>query len=851
VSTKTQSIYSTSPFATAYNRIIAWQDGVPADFEFLDANTAFGELIGRKTEDLPGRKASETLSASAIYNTDALQLYGQVVAEDSRGSFEFHSAKRGRWYEVHAWAGLDDDCFAIQLVDITDKKSLEVKHQERKKELKVVYDMARISEREDTSIEGICQALADHLPAAFQLPEQTSCLITIGDHEYRSYNYQPSDWILSRRISVSGSQIGTITVCISRNCTENGVNPFLQEEKQLLDVVADWTGQFIRRKQSELRLLEANTIINRSATVVFTWENAPGWPVTYVSDNVKTILGYNPQEFLSGKIKYRDCIHRDDAERIAKEIEFHNKTGKNEYVHEPYRVITRGGEVKWVYDWTFIVRDDNGNITHFKGFIHDITSHKLAQDALKESEYLLKKASEMVLFGGWSVDLNQNIVYWSDMVAKIHEEPPGYSPSVEEGISYYAPEWRDRITKVFKDCAETGHSYDEELEIITAKGNRRWVRTTGEPVRNTQGNIYKIQGAFQDITERKKAEQKLRESEERFRKIFEIASLGIAQVNPSTGDIQLVNKYYEEITGYTVEELLTKKFPELTHPDDRAADWDIFQRAARGEISYRNEKRYIRKDGAIVWVRLHVAFIRDEAGRPVRTVAICENITERKRADEQLKKSLEEKTTLLQELYHRTKNNMQVISSMLMIHSLRSDDDTFKVLAHDINNRIKSMSLVHQKLYESNNLSYIPFEEYIRDLFTELGSSYLVRPGMITLNLDTGSLKLLIDTAIPCGLVLNELISNSIKHAFPEDREGTITIRATKCKDQNIHIQYSDDGVGLPAGFDPGKDGGMGWELLRMIVEYQLGGTITCRNNGGMICDVLFTDNKYSERVKE
>ncbi|MCC5930910.1 MAG: PAS domain S-box protein [Cyclobacteriaceae bacterium] len=147
----------------------------------------------------------------------------------------------------------------------------------------------------------------------------------------------------------------------------------------------------------------------------------------------------------------------------------------------------------------------------------------------------------------------------------------------------------------------------------------------------------------QDVTQEeeqfrqlKESEEALRQSEARFRTIFEIASLGIAQVNPANGQILLVNSFYESITGYKVDELLKMTFVELTHPDDRAKDWEVFSKAVRGEEDYRNEKRYIKKDGTIVWVRLHLAFIRDEKGAPTRTVAICEDITERKEAEQRL-----------------------------------------------------------------------------------------------------------------------------------------------------------------------------------------------------------------------
>ncbi len=143
-----------------------------------------------------------------------------------------------------------------------------------------------------------------------------------------------------------------------------------------------------------------------------------------------------------------------------------------------------------------------------------------------------------------------------------------------------------------------------------------------------------------EVAERSKAEEAMWASEVQFRTIFEVASVGIVQVDPRNGQMIRYNEKYRKITGYTDTELRAKKFPDLTHPDDRQHDWDIFSKAVRGEMPYyQNEKRYVRKDGSIIWVRINAAFIRDDSGQPIRTVAICEDITERKDLEEQLRQS--------------------------------------------------------------------------------------------------------------------------------------------------------------------------------------------------------------------
>jgi len=196
---------------------------------------------------------------------------------------------------------------------------------------------------------------------------------------------------------------------------------------------------------------------------------------------------------------------------------------------------------------------DMNDKRYFLKQARDITERKQAEEKLKENYALLNIAGEIAKLGGWNVNLEENRSYWSDEVAAIHEMPAGYAPLVEEGINFYAPEWHDKITEVFTNCVQKGISYDEDMEILTASGKRLWVRTIGEAVRDFKGKIVKVQGAFQDITERKKAEESLLKSKQEYQSFFEDDLTG-DYISTAEGKLLNCNPAFLKILGFSSKE---------------------------------------------------------------------------------------------------------------------------------------------------------------------------------------------------------------------------------------------------------------------------------------------------------
>ncbi len=228
---------------------------------------------------------------------------------------------------------------------------------------------------------------------------------------------------------------------------------------------------------------------------------------------------------------------------------------------------------------------------------------------------------------------------------------------------------------------------------------------------------------------------------------------------------------------------------------------------------------------------------------------LTHELIERKKIEIALKQSIEEKEILIRELYHRTKNNMQVICSMFKLCSYYKSKDIYSSVFKDMENRIFTMALVHHKLFQSKNLSYVYFHDFTPELCELLFKSYDTDKNKISLKLDIAEISALIDVAVPCALALNELMINSLKHAFTEDVTGEIKITIKRLENEYIEILYSDNGAGTPAGFNFEKDGKMGIQTVYSIGRHQLQGKVEFKTGTGVECKITFHEKHYNQRI--
>jgi PAS domain S-box-containing protein len=364
-----------------------------------------------------------------------------------------------------------------------------------------------------------------------------------------------------------------------------------------------------------------------------------------VNQHLCDLLGYTKEELLGRT--WDELTHPDD---IAANLNLFQRAldGEIDSYEMDKRFIHKDGHAVYATISVVCLRNAEGSVHHFLTSYLDITERKIAEEQLNANYKLLRIAGETAKFGGWSYDLVNNIVTWSDIVYDIHEMPRSYSPNVEEGINFYAPEWKDKITRLFRNCSEKGIPYDEEMEIITKNGRRVWVRTTGEPVRDEQGKITKIVGAFQDISESKKAEEKLRESENRVRAIVEGTPNLFFYTQDSAARLTYISPSVEKITGHSIAEWLSSK------------DWfttknpinDLARKATRLHLNgkFTDEPILVEIEHAnhnpILLEVYENPIIRDD--KVVGLQGVAHDVTKRKKAEEELQEERDFNQTLIQ-----------------------------------------------------------------------------------------------------------------------------------------------------------------------------------------------------------
>ncbi len=349
----------------------------------------------------------------------------------------------------------------------------------------------------------------------------------------------------------------------------------------------------------------------------------------------------------------------------------------------------------------------------------------------------------------------------------------------------------------------------------------------------------------------KQSEGALRGERDKAQKYLDIAAVMIVAID-AKGEVLLINKKGCAVLGYKEWEIVGKNWfdnflPERLRDKVKA----VSQKLMIGEIEPAKyfENPILIKNGQERIIAWHNTVLRDEAGKIIGHLSSGDDITERKLAEEKIKASLKEKEVLLGEIHHRVKNNMQVIISLLRLQAASVKDKKYSDLLKESQNRIQSMALIHEKLYRSEDFARVDFDGYVKGLARELFRSYGVDQSKIALKTEVVGVLLGLDNAIPCALIMNELVSNSLKYAFPEERKGEIEIAIHSTNGQDVELRVGDNGIGLPADLDFRNTESLGLHLVTILAEDQLGGNIELDRTGGTEFHIRFKKTEDKVRI--
>ncbi len=384
---------------------------------------------------------------------------------------------------------------------------------------------------------------------------------------------------------------------------------------------------------------------------------------------------------------------------------------------------------------------------------------------------------------------------------------------------------------------EQGLCHNLEVQFRARSGRIRTALWSAYPV--SVGGVPHLVALAVDITERNRVKMDL-EKEKAFAESLLATAQAIILVLDPQGRIVTFNPFMETLSGFSLEEVRGKDWFDTFLPKaDRERIRAVFQQAASRIATKGNVNPIVTKDGREVFVEWFDTTLKDSAGGVMGIIAVGQDITERRLAEQQLHAALREKEALLKEVHHRVKNNMQIITSLLNLQADRLHDPRDKDLFQNTQDRVRAMALIHERLYQHEQFARLNLGAYLQDLVRELFRAYRVDPGRIALELELAAVELGIDQAIPCALIVNELVTNSLKYAFPGGRKGAIAISLRR-EEGGVSLQVRDDGPGLPADLDVQRSPSFGLTIIRILAG-QLEGRLEFDRGRGTACTLTFT----------
>jgi len=586
------------------------------------------------------------------------------------------------------------------------------------------------------------------------------------------------------------------------------------------------------RKKIERNLIESeerNRLLIESAGMGIGYYNKEG-TVLMMNKIGASQLNGKPEDFV-GKTVY-DITKPKLAEKLMERISLAANSTDSQVYEDHFNI---SGNEKW-YIFTFTRnKNSDGEVTGVQVVSNDITVLKKAQ---RERDRFFNLSSNMLCITNFDGFFKQLNPAWEKLLGWSKQEllsQPIYRFIHPQDIS------KTPIFKEFLDGADSNIKFENRFR--TKEGNYKWLSWSAI-ILQSEGIVF---ADVMDVTRQKFSEEALIESEKKYRTLFE-SDPDYTLLFNRDGIIVDVNNATTMVTGIPKSQMIGKNLnaTEIHFKDDTDILVQKFSQIIKDKEIQTFETEIIDKHGKNRWVNIKVTVVEIEDD-VLYVMVIASDITEIKQFEIELKNSIREKEVLLKEIHHRVKNNMQIISSLMNIQTRYLDDEESINVLKESQNRVRSMSMIHEKLYGSKKFDKVYFSEYIENLVWDLFYSYSIEKGKIEPVLEIEDVKLNIETSVPLGLIITELVSNCLKYAFPDSLKGTLLV-SLKNLGEKYELIIKDDGIGFPETIDYKNTDSLGLQLVNSLTD-QLDGEIELKTGNGTEFSIKFTELIYKERI--
>ncbi len=494
---------------------------------------------------------------------------------------------------------------------------------------------------------------------------------------------------------------------------------------------------------------------------------------------------------------------------------------------------------------------EKGKFTGSRELLRDISDQKKAIAQADSHSAKIKAIFESTAYMIWSVDKQKKLTSFNVNYAKVYKKLTGKSPKIGQPATGLSGNrnvetkkfWKDKYDMVFE-----GKPQSFETSLKDETGKLQWFEVDLNPIIREDGEVEELSGISQSVTFKKQAEGKIKDQAAKINSIFDSTAMLIWTVDINFR-ITSYNANFAKMLqrNFGIEIQIGMDYLKVLKPfireDLREGFMNLYCQAIEGKyVQFEGPAK--KKNGHTIWMESFLNPIFKEDNSVAEVSCMAHEVTDKKIIEKQIRESLREKEILLQEVHHRVKNNLQVISSILNLQSSYVKDPNTLSILRESQNRIKSMSFIHESLYQTTDFSSIDFSDYILSLSKNLLHSYSIKAGLIELDAKFDKVYLNLDQAIPCGLIVNELVSNALKYAFPNNQKGVLTMKIREVKNK-VELMIKDNGVGVPADFDFDHADTLGLQLVYTLIE-QLDGEVAFDSKPEKGTEYLITFDKIN-----